>query len=732
VFIDVWRRCWNRIVSWKPISSPGQALQDRNLLDLINERDKQRLIECGGRYVSLTNEKALLDEIRSSLVVPPSLSSPRGNYDHQSTSSTSSSLSSSTSTSGRARPREDDDDDNDRPAKRQRSSQADADRTPIINRSSSFSLSRWLSDLGLAQYLETFKSNGFEDQDIEMVSSLTQEDLTHLGITKLGHRIKILAEAAKLILASSVGLSYRRTLPQVRDATPVRAHTLRDTPGNVAVISNTPPSQASDQENDDASSLAVSPGVTAVERMRTGMAGRNVTLSDSTARGSLSATPTSGLGLPALSDSIVGHPGPAPTQQAADVRADIRPDGQLRAENWHATFGVVQSPHITQQQSNPETNSALSHQLETGIQRLIQECAVDLNSQLESFCAIFASNLNTLKLPPGLTWHCAPRVGSLPSTAIDRIDLNTLVVIKPELNGFRVTVDASGPTGCTIVVQNNAGKPKRINVDNKVLDLIWTTFATTFLQFLQSHSQFLTNDGDRFLESAEPLMRCTVVFKANNKCAFPATITVAFCLPNRTELFLQRQLSAAGRSVAVRDVRLNLIKLAAAGKHGRQVMCAMSHMARLLLGAEIPTCLFEHVVAAVCETDLANYYPPPLILIWRVSWWRIQTWKPITAADNNDNLFDLVEATNKARLIECAKFFVQLDQEEALMAFFERLSDRSILWTPRLHPWLPNRVRAIVTTFTMLRSVLLQSSLSLLPNELLFEIFQYLPIYIVS
>jgi len=197
VFINVWRRCWNRIVSWKPISSPGQALQDRNLLDLINERDKQRLIECGGRYVSLTNEKALLDELRSSLDVPSSRLAPRGNDGHQSTSSTSSSSSSSTSTSVQARPREDDDDD-DRAASSQRSSQADADRTPIINRSSSFSLSRWLSDLGLAQYLETFKSNGFEDHDIETLSSLTQEDLTHLGITKLGHRKKILAEAAKL------------------------------------------------------------------------------------------------------------------------------------------------------------------------------------------------------------------------------------------------------------------------------------------------------------------------------------------------------------------------------------------------------------------------------------------------------------------------------------------------------------------------------------------------------
>jgi len=50
----------------------------------------------------------------------------------------------------------------------------------------------------LAQYLEMFKSNGFEDHDIELVSSLTHELLKEMGITMLVHRIKILAEAAKL------------------------------------------------------------------------------------------------------------------------------------------------------------------------------------------------------------------------------------------------------------------------------------------------------------------------------------------------------------------------------------------------------------------------------------------------------------------------------------------------------------------------------------------------------
>ena len=177
-FIGAWRRCWRRILTWKPIYAPNKAPSEaENLLARI---DRERLSELGAQLASL-DEQSLMELLQRS----PTYSQPGA------TAATS-----STSTSYRARPREDDD-DNDRPAKRHRA-QADADRTPIINRSSSFSLSRWLSDLGLVQYLEAFKSNGFEDHDIEMVSTLTQEDLKEMSITMLVHRKKILAEAAKL------------------------------------------------------------------------------------------------------------------------------------------------------------------------------------------------------------------------------------------------------------------------------------------------------------------------------------------------------------------------------------------------------------------------------------------------------------------------------------------------------------------------------------------------------
>jgi len=47
-------------------------------------------------------------------------------------------------------------------------------------------------------------------------------------------------------------------------------------------------------------------------------------------------------------------------------------------------------------------------------------------------------------------------------------------------------------------------------------------------------------------------------------------------------------------------------------------------------------------------------------------------------------------------------------------------------WSIRNHSRAPKAVRALVSTFTMIRSIALWSSISLLPNELLFLIFEFL------
>ena len=51
-------------------------------------------------------------------------------------------------------------------------------------------ISEWLRGLGLERYQQAFDQN---DIDLEVLPSLTSDDLVELGITSIGHRRKLLA-----------------------------------------------------------------------------------------------------------------------------------------------------------------------------------------------------------------------------------------------------------------------------------------------------------------------------------------------------------------------------------------------------------------------------------------------------------------------------------------------------------------------------------------------------------
>ena len=53
----------------------------------------------------------------------------------------------------------------------------------------------WLRGLGLERYEQAFRDN---DIDADVLSELTADDLTGLGITSVGHRRKLLAAIAAL------------------------------------------------------------------------------------------------------------------------------------------------------------------------------------------------------------------------------------------------------------------------------------------------------------------------------------------------------------------------------------------------------------------------------------------------------------------------------------------------------------------------------------------------------
>ena len=57
------------------------------------------------------------------------------------------------------------------------------------------SISEWLHPLDLDQYVQVFSDN---DVDLELLPSLSEQDLEKLGVTSLGHRKKLLKAIAEI------------------------------------------------------------------------------------------------------------------------------------------------------------------------------------------------------------------------------------------------------------------------------------------------------------------------------------------------------------------------------------------------------------------------------------------------------------------------------------------------------------------------------------------------------
>jgi len=55
------------------------------------------------------------------------------------------------------------------------------------------------------------------------------------------------------------------------------------------------------------------------------------------------------------------------------------------------------------------------------------------------------------------------------------------------------------------------------------------------------------------------------------------------------------------------------------------------------------------------------------------------------------------------------------------------LADTKFVWRPDLHRYAPSSIKQAILTMTMIRSLVDESNaMSMIPNELLFEIFSFL------
>jgi len=112
----------------------------------------------------------------------------------------------------------------------------------------------------------------------------------------------------------------------------------------------------------------------------------------------------------------------------------------------------------------------------------------------------------------------------------------------------------------------------------------------------------------------------------------------------------------------------------------------------------------------------------------------------IVADTNNNRLQSFTHEGHHISSFDCGiekPWAVAFDEHRGLIAFSagERvhviganqwLADTKFTWRPDLHRYAPSWMKRTVSTMTMIRSLVDESAMSMIPNELLFEIFSFL------
>jgi len=112
----------------------------------------------------------------------------------------------------------------------------------------------------------------------------------------------------------------------------------------------------------------------------------------------------------------------------------------------------------------------------------------------------------------------------------------------------------------------------------------------------------------------------------------------------------------------------------------------------------------------------------------------------IVADWNNRRLQSFTHQGHHISSFDCAGEYpcgVAFDEHRGLIAFTaghrvhviganQWLADTKFVWRPDLHRYAPSSIKQAISTMTMIRSLVDDSAMSMIPNELLFEIFSFL------
>ena len=301
-------------------------------------------------------------------------------------------------------------------------------------------------------------------------------------------------------------------------------------------------------------------------------------------------------------------------------------------------------------------------------------------TSLPGLASLIQQNLGSIKIAGvSIEWDCETFLaGSVKNdTATSGADLDVLVIFKPRLTVYSVSVDLVSST-CSFLLtpkSSSTSKSTRIAIGNDSLSKIWQAFVKSVKEFTDQHHSILNIPEIRPREWAkledDPAgqMKASFSLEATEVDVLPAFKTAA-----NVFLVLLRSCKPDGSNIVKSFSHLGARLIASLPDKAKHLICALKHVVKVVHGFEVPGSMFESVVLEVFEQqgwigDLDEVQSALISFIeaWRLCWHRILSWRPISAPDKSlEEDVDLLSGIDKTELTRVGEALSSIDEKSLL------------------------------------------------------------------
>jgi len=311
------------------------------------------------------------------------------------------------------------------------------------------------------------------------------------------------------------------------------------------------------------------------------------------------------------------------------------------------------------------------------------------HTHFPGLASAISTEMNKIKLAPGLTWNCELRVAgdiahdTSTSDLIGSIALDIVIEMIPHHQQPSSIILDGTTSRCLLSIESAPS----IELGNSQLSEIWNAFHSATKEFANQYCHVLhlqpmtgsnelvgVNEINDISNSKPSMMRCKLLVGLDH-VLIPVNVIASFRTAANVQLILLRQLNDKNENIVKWFIDIENRTVPSTREEARLLVVAMAATSRRQFSANIRSSLFESIVIEVFDA-LGIEQSKPLLLIfidvWRRCWNRIQSMRPIssigTSLEEGGDLFESINEQDKRRLLDCARHFVSLDDGKQLLA----------------------------------------------------------------